>query len=49
MDVERAKVVRKILLLLHANVLEVLSAEDYDAALGDEQGELIPLAVVQLG
>ncbi len=47
-DVQRAKVAAELLLLLKANVLEVLVAEDDDAALGDEQGELVTLLVVEL-
>ena len=48
MDVERTKVARKLLLLLDANILEVLAAEDDDASLGNEQGQLVLLRVAQL-
>ena len=48
-DVEAAEVLTEFLLLLGTNVLEVLVAEDYNAALGYQQCELILLGVRQLG
>lgn len=45
---QAAKVPAELLLLLRANVLEVLVPEDHHAALGDEQGELVLLRVGQL-
>lgn len=46
-DVEGAKVAGKVLLLLNADVLKVLVAEDDDAALGNEQGQLVLLQVIE--
>jgi hypothetical protein len=46
-DVQRAKVAGKFLLGVDAGVLEILVAEDDDAALGNEQGELVLLQVGQ--
>lgn len=48
-DVQRAKVAGKFLLGVDAGVLEVLVAEDDDAALGNEQGELVLLQVGEGG
>ena len=48
MDVQRPKVLAKFLLLVDADVLEVLVSEDDNAALGDEQRELVLLCVIQL-
>lgn len=48
MDVERAKVPCKGLLLLNADVLEVLVPEHDDAALGQQERKLVLLEVVQL-
>jgi len=48
MDVQRPKVQPECLLLLDANVLEVLVAEDDHAALGDQQRQLVFLEAVEL-
>jgi hypothetical protein len=48
-DVQRPKVAAKLLLLLDADVLEVLVAEHDHATLGDEKRELVLLLVVELG
>jgi hypothetical protein len=45
---EAAEILTKFPLLLGTNVLEVLVAEDYNAALGYQQCELILLGVRQL-
>jgi len=47
-DMQRPEIPPKLLLLLQPNVLEILIAEDDDAALGDEQRELVLLEVVEL-
>lgn len=49
MDVQGAEVVRKLLLLLDAYILEILVAKDDDPALRDQVCQLVLLAVVQLG
>ena len=49
MDVQGTEVPRKLLLPLRSNVLEVLVPEDDDAALRDQERQLILLAVVELG
>lgn len=49
MDVQRPKVAAKLLLLLDADILEVLVPENNNAPLGDEQRELVLLLVVELG
>lgn len=48
MDVKRPEVSAKLLLLLDANVLEVLASEHDDAALGEQECELVLLRVVEL-
>jgi hypothetical protein len=47
-DVQRPKVAAKLLLLLDADVLEVLVPEHDHATLGDEKCELVLLLVVEL-
>ncbi len=47
-DVQGPKVPGKGLLLLDADVLEVLAPEHDDAALGEQEGQLVLLEVVQL-
>lgn len=49
MDMERTKVSAKLLLLLDANVLEILPTKDDDTSLGDEEGQLVLLGIVKLG
>ena len=48
MDMQRSKVPPERLLLLGADVLEVLFAEDDDATLGNEEREFVLLEVVEL-
>lgn len=48
MDVQRPEVPAEFLLLLDANVLEVLAAEDNNTAFGNEKRQLVFLTVVQL-
>lgn len=48
MNMKRAKVPPKLLLLLDSNVLEILIPKDNNAALGNQQGQLVFLQVVQL-
>lgn len=48
MDVETAKVLAELLLLLGTNILEVLVTEDYNTTLGYQQGELVLLGVREL-
>jgi len=49
MDMQRSKVPPERLLLLDADVLEVLIAEDDDTALSDEECEFVLLEIVELG
>lgn len=48
MNVQWSEMATEFLLLLYANVLEVLVSEDDDSSLGNEQGELVPLLLVEL-
>lgn len=48
MNMQRPKILTELLLLLNANVLEVLVAEDNNASLCDQEGKLILLGIVQL-
>lgn len=48
-DVQGTKVSTEFFLLCYADVLEVLVAEDNDAAFGDQQREFILLQVAELG
>ena len=48
MHVESTKVRSKSFLLFNSDVLEILTAEDYDASLGNEQCKLIFLDIGQL-
>ncbi len=48
MDVQRPEIPAKLLLLLNANVLEVLVSKDDDTTLGNEKRKLVLLQVVEL-
>lgn len=48
-NVQRAKVLPKLLLPFNPNVFEVLVAEDNNTPLSDKKCELVFLQVVQLG
>jgi len=49
MHVESTKVRSKCFLLLNTDVFKILTAEDYNTSLSDEQGKLIFLNIGQFG